>query len=173
MKYAFIFGSNLFVVPGNTINYIDHEQTTRFLRIATLYKDPEPGKPHSFLTIDTDIKDFNGHTLRLTGNRFEDATGFQILEQHNRVLVTHYDGTTFLDVLQLDDRSAMHLEHNIIAELEVNRPVVAIRLRGNFLAGDIHVEIDNEKLFVDNESQAGSVLAGDGDLLFSHSGVIL
>ena len=173
MKYAFVFGSNLFVVPGNTIKYIDHEQTNRFLRIATLYKEPEPGKLHRFLTIDTDITDFDGHTLKLTGNKFEDSNGFQILEQHNRVLVTRHDGTTFLDVLQMDDNSVTQLESNIVAELEVNRPVTVIRLRGNFYIGDIHVEIDNEKLFVDNESQAGSVLAGDGDLLFSHSGVIL
>jgi hypothetical protein len=65
----------------------------------------------------------------------------------------------------------MGLEHNIVAELEVNMPLNIIRVRGNFMAGGIHIEIDNEKLFIGDDSYATAVFAGEHELRFSHSGI--
>lgn len=172
MKYAFLFGSNVFVVPGNTLSYVDNEQANRFLRIVSVYKN-DPGDQHSVLSIDADIKDNEGHVLRITNNQSEDISNFLIHETHDRLSITKRDGSTVLDVLQLDYKTAMSLEHNIVAELEVNMPLHIIRLRGNFMAGGIHIEIDNEKLFIDDDSYATAALAGETDLRFSHSGVIL
>jgi hypothetical protein len=67
----------------------------------------------------------------------------------------------------------MRLEHNIIAELEVHAPVTAIRVRGNFMVNDLHLEIDNEKLFVNGNSYANSTLAGKLNLQFNHHSVVL
>jgi len=173
MKYAFLFGSNVFVVPGNTISYVDNEQTTRFLRIVSVHKDDPSGEKRSVLTIDADIKDNEGHVLRITNNQSEDISNFHIQETYDRVLVNKRNGSTVLDVHQLDYKTAMSLEHNIVAEMEVNMPLHIIRLHGNFLAGGLHIEIDNEKLFIGDDSYAMAAQAGETDLRFSHAGVLI
>ena len=173
MKYAFIMGSNVFVVPSNTISFTDNDGTHRFLRIVSFHHDTPSDQPRAVLIIDADIKDNLGHIIRLTGNKPEIAPDYDILEQTDRVLVTKPDGTTVLDVHQLDEKTAMGLAHNVSAELEVNMPFVAIRLRGNFILGGLHIEIDNEKLFVGDNAYGNSALAGENDLKFSDSGVLI
>jgi hypothetical protein len=171
MKYAFLFGSNAFVVPTNSISFTNNEGEHRFLRILSVNRETPPDQPRVVLTIEADIKDTEGHSIRLNGNKPEQAPdSYDILEQTDRVLVTKTDGTAVLDVHQLDENAYMALEHNIVAELEVNSPVAVIRVRGNFIVGGLHIEIDNEKIFIGDNSYANSVLAGNS-LSFSHSGV--
>ena len=173
MKYAFLLGSNVYIVPNNTISFTDHEQTNQFLRILSVHEDTPPDQPRKILRVDADIKDVEGHVIHLSGNKPEGPGDFDVLEQVDRVVISNPDGTAILDVLQLDTDAAMALEHNIVAELEVNDPVAVIRLRGNFLLGNLHIEIDNEKLFIGDDSYANSTLAGANDLKFSDSGVNL
>src|ERR1700744_2470959 len=120
MKYAFILGSNAYVVPANTISYSDAGQTVGFLRILSIQRDTPPDQPRAVLSIDADITDSEGHVVRLRANQPEAAADFDVHEAPDRVYVTKADGTTVLDVHQLDWDTAMGLEHNISAELEVN-----------------------------------------------------
>lgn len=173
MKYAFLLGSNVFIVPSNTVSFTDNNETQKFLRILSTHHDTPSDQKRAVLTIDADVKDNEGHALHLTANKPDGTTGFDILEQPDRVLVSKADGSTVLDVHQLDDKTASHLEHNIIAELEVHAPVAVIRLRGNFMVGSLHIEIDNEKLFIGSDSYGNSALAGKDDLKFSNTGVLL
>lgn len=172
MKYAFLFGSNVFIVPGNTISFTNHEQTSIFLKIVTLHHDTPPEQKRAVLTIDADITDTAGNVLRLTGNKPDVPGHFDIMERHDQVLVTLADGNTILDVHQLDWKTAMNLEHNIVAELEAMQPDAIIRVRGNFVAGGLHIEIDGEKLYIGADSYANSAHAGNGELRFSQEGVL-
>src|SRR3569623_1866062 len=99
MKYAFLFGSNVFVVPDNTISYVDNILSTRFLRIVSVHKDDPSGERRSVLTIDADIKDNEGHVLRNTKNRSEDTSNFLNHDTYDRVLVNKPNGPTVLEVL--------------------------------------------------------------------------
>jgi len=173
MKYAFILGSNSFIVPGNTLVYSDHGQTIDFLRITSIYHDRPAGQGESSLTIDLDIKDTDGSEIKLESNKPIQTAKADIAEHRDRLHITRADGTTIIDVHQLDDVSAMRLEHNIIAELEVHSPVAVIRVRGSFMVNDLHIEIDNEKLFVNGNSYANSTLAGKLNLQFTNTSVVL
>jgi hypothetical protein len=73
----------------------------------------------------------------------------------------------------LDEDSAMSLEHNISAELEVNIPVVAIRVFGDFKLGDLDIKAENEKLFINGDGWGNSVLGGLKRLKFTEEGVVL
>jgi hypothetical protein len=73
----------------------------------------------------------------------------------------------------MDDDTAMRLEHNIIAELEALAPDAVIRIRGNFMVDDLHLEIDNEKLFVNGNSYANSTQTGKLNLQFNHDSVVI
>lgn len=173
MKYAFIMGSNSYIVPGNTLVYSDHGQSINFLRINSVYHDRPAAQGLSTLTVDLDIKGTDGSVIKVEGNKLAEGTKFAVNETHDRLHIIHPDGTTLIDVHQLDQVSAMRLEHNIIAELEVHAPVTAIRVRGNFVVDDLHIEIDNEKLIVNGNSYANSTLAGKLTLQFVHDSVVL
>src|ERR1700756_1439392 len=98
MKYAFLFGSNVFVVPGNTISYVDNEQATRFLRIVSVHKEDPEGEKRSVLSVDADIKDNEGHALHITNNKPGDITNFLVHETYNHLLISKRNGSTVLDV---------------------------------------------------------------------------
>ena len=173
MNYAFILGSNSYIVPGNTISFTENQQPQNFLRILSIHKDTSPDQPWSVLKIDADFKDNEGHVIKLVSNKAQEAPAFDILEQPDRVHITKPGGETVLDVHQMTWKTAMQLEHNIVAELEAHQPVVPIRIRGNVTLGGLHIEMDNEKLFIDANSYANSTLSGKTDLRFSHEGVLI
>src|SRR5579862_9792742 len=170
MNYAFILGSNSYIVPGNTISFTENQQPQNFLRILSIHKNTPPDQPRSVLTIDADFKDSEGHLVKLVANKAQEAPPFDILEQPDRIHITKPNGETVLDVHQMSWETAMRLEHNIVAELEAHQPIVPIRIRGNVTLGSLHIEIDNEKLFIDADSYANSTLSGKTDLKFSHEG---
>lgn len=172
MKYAFIMGSNAFIVPHGVISYSGHDhQTHSFLSIRSIYHNTDAG---SKLSVDLHIKDILDREIKLTDNQAENAVGVNIIKQRDRILISKHTGNnTIIDIHQLDDRSAMRLEHNIIAELEVHSPIAVIRIRGDFMLDGTHIEIDNEKLFINGNSIANSTLAGNSILQFAASGVVL
>src|SRR4051812_26277393 len=116
MKYAYIFGSNAFISPHGYISFTDNDQNKSFLSIRSVYHDTAQG---SRLSVDLDIKDISGQEIKLTDNRNQEDYTFKIAELRDRVLITKPNGDTIIDIHQIDDQSAMDLEHNIVAELEV------------------------------------------------------
>jgi hypothetical protein len=171
MKYAFVIGSNAFVVPRNRINYSGTGEET-FLRINAIYHDL-PHAETSALNIDLDIRDVNGTQVIVVANNLKTGAPYTLKKERDSIWILKPDGSVLIQVHQLDDESAMALEHNITAELEVNTPVAVIRLTGDFMAGDLHIRAENEKLFINENGYANSVLAGANDLRFSAEGVVL
>ncbi|HEY8930474.1 MAG TPA: hypothetical protein VIM55_14835 [Mucilaginibacter sp.] len=168
MKYAFIIGSSAFIVRGHTISYGESGNWKPFLRIKTL---AEPNGPN--LDIDLDIKDTDGKPVTLFSNKPITGAPYNVMTTHDGVKVLRLDGSTIIHVHQLKDEDAMALEHNIVAELEVHSPVVAIRISGEFFVDRLHVRAENEKLFINENGYATSALAGSNDLKFTSEGVLL
>lgn len=169
MKYAFIMGSSAFVVPNGVISYSDGDFSTEILRIRSIYHDDVPG---SHLSVDLDIDEPNGNNIRIINNVAEQCTGCQVINERNRIKVLKADGTIVINIQQMDDESAMALQHNIVAELEVNMPVAVIRIFGDFKVGGLNISAENEKLFVNDNGYATSALAGK-ELRFTAGGVVL
>ncbi len=173
MKYAFIIGTNAFIVPSKAISYTDHEEDHVFLKINSIYHDlPSTAEP-SFLDIDLDVKDMDGTRIGLSANEAVTDTPYAIQKQRDSIKILRTDGSTVIHVHQLDDDAAMALEHNIVAELEVHAPVVVIRINGNFIVGDIVVRAENEKLFINENGYATSAMIGKNQLVFTSEGVVL
>lgn len=170
MKYAFIFGTSAFIVPQGAITIANEDITKQILHIHSLYHDNDPA---SFFSINLDIKDADGNYIRLTENRAESAGDYKVETTKNSVKVLNANGSLLIQVHQLDDATAMGLEHNITAEFEVNMPLAVIRINGDFMADDIHIIAENEKLWVNEDSWATAALAGDGPLRFTAGGVVI
>ncbi len=173
MKYAFIIGSNAFIVPGSAISAGSHDYGKEFLKINSIYHDlPNPADEKS-LEIDLDIKDLDGSSIILLANKPVADVAFKVVTERDSIKVLRPDGSLIIQVHQLDDESAMGLEHNIVAELEVNAPVAVIRISGEFNVDGLHIIAENEKLFINNNGYATSAMAGKNRLKFTPEGVVL
>jgi hypothetical protein len=170
MKYAFIIGSSAFIVPHGVISYADGEYSKEILRVKSIYHDNKPG---SFLSVDADINDINGAEIKIKDNQAVAALGFTVKTERDSIKVLRSDGSLVIQIHQLDDESAMNLEHNITAELEVNTPIAVIRINGDFKAEGLNISAENEKLFINDNGYATSALAGNDNLQFTAAGVVL
>lgn len=168
MKYAFVMGSSAFVVPQGVIRYADEDIHTEILRINSLWHD---NVPDSHFSIDLDIKDKNGNGVIVHDNKAL-GTGVRVIADGKSVQVLDEAGVNIIKVIQMDDKTAMSLEHNIIAEFEVNMPLAAIRIFGDFMTHDLHIMAENEKFYVNDDGYATSALAGK-DLRFTPAGMVL
>ena len=172
MKYAFVIGSSAFVVKGKTISYGEEGNWKSFLRINTVSQGG-PDSEGSSLNIDVDIKDTDGTPVTIVANQPVTGAPYTIKKERDSIHVLRLDGTTIIHVHQLDNDSAMSLEHNIVAELEVNLPVAVIRITGEFFVDGLHIRAENEKLLINDNGYATAALAGDNDLKFTAEGVVL
>lgn len=168
MKYAFVMGSSAFVVPHGVIRYADEDTSTDILRINSLWHDNDP---NSFFSIDLDIKDKNGNGVILNNNKAL-GTGVRVIADGKSVQVLDENGVNIIKVIQMDDKTAMSLEHNIIAEFEVNMPLAAIRIFGDFMTHGLHILAENEKFYVNDDGYATSAMAGN-DLRLTPAGMLL
>ncbi|MDP9075841.1 MAG: hypothetical protein M3O71_00310 [Bacteroidota bacterium] len=171
MKYAFLIGSSAFVVRGKTISHGEEGNWKSFLRINTVSQGAA-GSGES-LNIDLDIKDTDGTPVTIISNKPVTGAPYTIKTTQDSVDVLRLDGTTIIHINQLDNDSAMALEHNIVAELEVNMPVAVIRISGEFYVDSLHIRAESEKLLINDNGYATAALAGDNDLKFTADGVVL
>ena len=172
MKYAFIIGSNAFIVPSGAIFYGDNADK-EFLKINSVYHDTKDPANGGVLDIDLNIKDTDGTPVIILNNKPVIGAPYTIQKERNSVKVIRIDGTVIVHVHQLDDESAMALEHNITAELEIHAPVAVIRITGEFFVDGLHVRAENEKLFINNNGYATSAMIGKNKLEFTAEGVVL
>src|ERR1022692_3352186 len=113
MKYAFIIGSSAFVVPSRVISYAGNGEEKEFLRINAIYHDLSPPAKESFLDIDLNIYDTDGTPVTLLANKFVSDAHYILKQERDSIQVLRADGSLIIHVHQLDDDSAMGLEHNI------------------------------------------------------------
>jgi len=169
MKYAFVFGTSAFIVPQGVITYADEDKSKEILRVKSIY---HTDKPQSVFSVDLDISDEQGNYIRITESKPESEGSYKITNTRDSLTVLNSDGSLLIKVHQLDDDSAMSLEHNITAELEVNSPIAVIRVTGDFMTEGLHISAQNEKFYVNEDGYATSALAGDS-LRFTADGVVL
>ena len=170
MKYAFIIGSNAFIVPNGVISYADKDGSKEILRINSIYHTNKPG---SVLSVDLNINDTTGTAIKLTANIIEGNANFKVKEERDSVKVLRADGSPVIHIQQLDDNTAMDLEHNITSELELNSPIAVIRIFGDFKAEDLNISAENEKLFINDNGYATSAMTGKNQLEFTAAGVVI
>jgi hypothetical protein len=170
MKYAFVIGSNAFIVPHGIISVASGDTIKEILKVNSVHRDSEAG---SKLSVDINIEETNGASIVLNNNTSLPHGDFQITHEHDKLRVLRNDGHIIINVQQMDEETWEALEHNIVAELEISQPVAVIRVFGDFKAGDLHIMAENEKLFINNNGYATSAMHGTRELKFTADGVVL
>lgn len=173
MKYAFIIGSNAFIVPHGAIRYEDDGYGKEFLKINSIYHDLPKHADGPRLNIDLDIKTIDGTPVFIMANLTLVNSPYTVITERDSVQVLGADGALIIHVHQLNDDAAMGLEHNIVAELEVHAPIAVIRLTGEFMVGSLRISAENEKLYINENGYATSAMAGKNQLKFTSAGVVL
>lgn len=169
MKYAFILGSNAYIASHGVITFFEDTHEKEFISIQSVFKPVKAGNTE--LSVDLHIKNADGYNIDLLDNK--PLGPARIEESAERLRVLNIDGTTMIDIHQLEKHDYMALSHHITAELGRYDEIAVIRLYGHFMVGHHHISIDNEKLFIDNESFAESVLIGNAGVQLRSNGVLL
>ena len=156
---------------GKVVGYSHEKASGEFLRINAIYHDlPATAEP-AFLDIDLNIKDTDGKQVTVTANKPVTGAPYTVVKDRDSIQVLRLDGSLIIEIHQLDEESALALEHNIVAELEVNAPVAVIRITGEFWVDSIHVRAENEKLFINDNGYATSAMTGHNQLVFTPDGI--
>jgi hypothetical protein len=170
MKYAFIIGSNAFIVPHGVISATNGTDTKEILRINSFHR---PNEATSHLSINVDIEDSNGNHIQINNNILQSQGDLQLTHDHDMIRVVRPDGGIVFNVQQLEAHEWEALEHNIVAELEISAPLAVIRVFGEFKTEGLHIMAENEKLFINDNGYATSAMHGTRELKFTANGVVL
>lgn len=172
MKYAFIMGSNAFITSHNVISYATNGESKEFVRINHTVKH-KPGAVATPLDVNVDVCDARGTSVKLSDNVIA-TPGFHVEQTNDRVRILKSDDSLIIDIHELSDEAIAGLSHHITAELDREDYIVVIRLNGHFRVGDLHISIDNEKLFIDDNSYAESVqVEHSGGIVFTAAGLLM
>lgn len=168
MKHAFLFATNIYISNHRVFSYFDGENDTVFLTIHHFYDKHNPAG--GSLLIDADINTVDDHhPVKIVNNIVETGADVSIVTEPNRVKVYHAgNAQPILDVYQLDQHEYHGLSSHILNEIHSQHPDPVVTIKGNFNAGGAHIHIENEKLFIDDESYANGVVNAHDGIRLSH-----
>ena len=166
MKHAFIFGTSIYLTTHSTLSFSDGDVNITFATIRSYYN--QQSNPSTNLVIDADFNTSGDHhPVRVTNNMVQQGADVSVIAEPNRVRVYHAGHEQpILDIYQLDKHEYEGLGSYILNEINVQHPDPVLTVKGNFVVGGTHINIENEKMFIDNESYANGVEN-------AHNGVIL
>src|ERR1700753_3938955 len=98
MKYAYIIGSNAFVVPGRAISYSDGGEFKEFLRINEIHHSASPHKDQTFLDCDINISDVDGTPITVIANKQVNASTYRLSAENDSIMIARPDGSVLLPI---------------------------------------------------------------------------
>ncbi|QJD97065.1 hypothetical protein HH214_14905 [Mucilaginibacter robiniae] len=166
MKYAFVFGTNVYLSDTRTVSYANTETRIEFLKVLSSYHHRDSKDDHT-LAIDATISSSNDEGIRIENNRLQANSNLTLEALPYRVRVFHTGhAEPILDVYQLPEDQYDALDSHITNEIEVLQPEAVFTIKGDFKVDGHRILIDNEKLFVDGDSYAtGKTNAHQGVML--------
>ncbi|CAM3911222.1 hypothetical protein MUGA111182_16735 [Mucilaginibacter galii] len=163
MKYAFVFGTSIYISPERTVSYADAETKIPFLKILSFYASHN-NAANSILSIDADVAASNDERIVVTSNEPSAGSAIKVVADDKRVQIFRTGQEhPVLDVLQLDEHEFSALSSHIFNEIEAQQVSVVFKIKGDFSVGGHRIVIDGESLYVNGDSFANGVVnAHDG-----------
>lgn len=167
MKHAFILGTSVYLTERNTLSYADNDAKFEFLKILSFYR-PEA---NNVMTIDAQIETIDDHhTVKVAANTVQEGNDIRLDISPNRVKVYHAGHVQpILDVYQLAEHEYHGLSSHILNEIHSQHPDHVLTIKGNFKIAGAHIEIENEKIFIDTDSIANGVNNAPEGIVLSSS----
>ncbi len=171
MKYAFVFATNVYISHQATVSYADKESQTEFLKITSFKPAVKHDPHHTSLVFDANISLEGGALFNVSGNVPAADEGYKTETSIDRTIITKND-TVLLDVHQFPENEFHSLQSHIYNEIEAQQPDAVFIVRGDFWVSGHHIIIDNEKLFIDDDSYATGVTNNHDGVLLTPYGVM-
>jgi len=166
MKYAFIFGTSIYLSTERTVSYADTDSKIPFLKIASFYAHHNNSE-NSPLSIDAEITTSDDEKVVINSNQTDANTNIKVVADDKRVqLYRAGHEHPVLDVMQLDKHEFDALSSHIANEIEAQQPVAVFKIKGDFRVNGHRIVIDGESLYVNGDSFANGVVN-------AHEGVTL
>ncbi|MCJ8209169.1 hypothetical protein MUY27_05580 [Mucilaginibacter sp. RS28] len=172
MKYAIICGSNLFVADRPVITFIEDGQSTEVLHIHSLGNKQHAISDIRRTIINTNLTDLDGHQIMLSDQDYYHSN-YRVKRDEHSVSVTNLDGDIVLEITYIGIAEMEKLPESVCARLKALSPAQIIRIKGDFMIGEHHITIDNERMFVDDESYKEAVQTDKDGIKLSCTGLLV
>jgi len=158
MKYAFVFGTNIYISSERTVSYADSETKIPFLKILSFFSS-HSNAANSILSIDAEISTSDDQKIVISSNQPNAGSMIKVLADDNRVQIFRPGHEhPVLDVLQLDEHEFSALSSHIYNEIEAQQVSVVFKIKGDFRVSGHRIVIDGESLYVNGDSFANGVV---------------
>jgi hypothetical protein len=174
MEYGFLFGSNLLVNTQTTFSVEIDGKIREFFRVREIYKARDENS--SYLTIDVDIKDNEGtrEVKLFKSNVVATQSDIEYSITKNQTIVSRADGTLIIKIEQLEiDDVTPQLGQNMIDFLNEHKVEALIRVTGNFYAGTILVDANEERVILTGQfgvTISGNISSGTNGITMTQMG---
>jgi len=166
MKYAFIFGTSIYLSTERTVSYADADTKIPFLKIASIYANHNNSE-NSILSIDAEITTSDNEKVVINSNKPDVNTTINVVADDKRVqLYRAGHEHPVLDVMQFDKHEFDALSSHMTNEIEAQQPGAVFKIKGDFKVNGHRIVIDGESLYVNGDSFANGVVN-------SHQGVTI
>lgn len=171
MKFAFIFGTSIYLSTERTVSYADAETRIPFLKVLSYRKSNNNTDNH--LAIDLDIATSSDEALVWRGSQFEGNSPVQVTNGDDsiRLFRDGHEEPVFY-MRQLNDDDILGLSSHIVNEIEAQQPLAVFKISGDFRVGGHRIIVDNEKLFVNGDDFANGVTNSSQDVALTPYGVL-
>ncbi|GAB2688685.1 hypothetical protein GCM10027037_09050 [Mucilaginibacter koreensis] len=171
MKYAFVLASNVYISHQPVISYADNDTQTEFLRVTSYKPNKKHDAHHTALTIEANFNVEGGQPVKVSTNDFDNITGYHT-HAADDILTLSKNNDVVFEIHQLPEEDFSSLQSHIYNEIEAQGADAVFIIRGNFWVNGHHIIIDNEKLFVDDDSYATGVTNNHEGVLLSPYGIL-
>lgn len=165
MKYAFILGTSVFLTEHPTVSYADASQRIEFLKILSPYHHDNPTE--HLLAVDAQVYTADNEVIGITNNQPQAGTNIMIKSDDNRVgFYRDANHHPVLEVHRMAEDDIAGLSSHIVNEIAAQNPIAVFNIKGSFSVGGHHIDIENEKYYIDEDDYANGVTS-------SHEGAVL
>ncbi len=168
MKFAVMFGSDLYVGTSGVLTYEHAGKEHEFFRIREINRVRSSG---SYVVVDCDIKDADSkREVKLFKSRpVVGSSGLKVDNIEKGIKICRADGSTVIKIEELlPDDSRLPKSNRVVKAL---REIDAIlRITGNFYAGPYLIRASESELRVGVLTLSGNLKIGTGGLKLSESG---
>lgn len=171
MKYAVVFGSNMFIGTTGVLSYEEEGKLKDFFNVKEIYRERSSG---SYLAVDVDIKDADGSRIvkLFKSKPVVESSAIKVMYDKKRTYVTKEDETIVIEIEQLDTNDLSLPQSGPVAEmLNSNQLDAVIRVTGNFIVGDYKVVATTENTKIGGNTFDGNLAVGTSGLVLKQTGI--
>ena len=171
MRYAIVFGSDMFVGTSGVLSYESATgEIKEFFRVREVHRELSEG---SYLTLDVDVKDNNGdREIKLFKSKpVASNENIKVEFDKTQTVVYREDGSIVIKVEQLDSNDASLPINGPVREyLDSGKIEAVIRITGKFDVGKWQIESTTEGNMINTNRFGGNLSIGTGGLVLRQNG---